>query len=318
MPVHLTPEAPVPAPIEATPSPLGRLRRRDFLAGIALGVAGLSVGCSRRAGSRGNPGGWYAWLSDTHLAANPTATLHGQVMADNLRAVVADILDAHDPPRGVLVNGDLALTDGQPGDYRAFLAATRPLASANLPIHLALGNHDDREVFRTVLGVPGGLTGAVLDKLVSVVQGRGHRVLVLDSLVAVNATAGKLGEAQLAWLAGELDARPETPTIVFVHHNPDAQLSSALRDTDALMAVLRPRRQAKAVVCGHTHVWDARVVEGLHLINLPAVGYKFHRRQPLGWCAFRPEPDGGELELRCIGGDRKQHRRRIELRWRSA
>ena len=315
MPFHLLPDSPISPIPPASPNAMGRLSRRDFLAGVALGVAGLAVGCSQRAGSRGNSGGWDAWMADTHLAADPAAMLHGQTMAVNLRAVVDDILDATDPPRALFLNGDIALTDGQPADYQAFLAATKPLRAAKIPVHLALGNHDDRETFREVLGAS---TGAMVDKHVGVVEGTTHRTLVLDSLHKVNSTAGVLGEAQVAWLARELDARPETPAIIMVHHNPNAHSASALTDTDALMEILRPRRQAKAVIYGHTHAWHAGVVDGLHMVNLPAVGYKFLRKQPLGWCAFRPEADGGELELRCVGGDRKQDRRRIEMRWRSA
>ena len=299
MPIHLMPEG------------TNGLGRRAFLAGLA----GLAAGCSGRAGSRGNAGGWYAWLADLHLAADPAATMHGQVMADNLRAVVDDILDASDPPRGVVVDGDLALTDGQAGDYRALLAATGSIRRAGIPIHLALGNHDDRDTFRAVLGEP---PGSVADKHVGVVEGSGHRLLILDSLDRVNATAGLLGEAQRHWLARRLDAAPGTPAIVFVHHHLDAHQRPALADTAALLDVLRPRRQAKAVIFGHTHAWGLRVEDGLHLINLPAVGYRFKGKQPVGWCLFRPEADGGELELRCVGGDRTQHRRRIPLRWRTA
>jgi len=289
--------------------------RREFLAGLAGAGVGLEVGCSGRAGSRGNAGGWYAWLADTHLAADPAAAMHGQVMAANLRAVVADILDASDPPRGVVIDGDLAQTDGQAGDYRALLAATGPLSRARIPIHLTLGNHDDRDTFRAVLGEH---AGAVAGKYVGAVDGAGHRLLMLDSLDHVNATAGRLGGPQRDWLARQLDAAPGTPAIVFVHHHLDAHQRPALADTEALLAVLRPRRQAKAVVFGHTHAWGTRVEDGLHLINLPAVGYRFKAKQPLGWCLFRPAADGGELELRCIGGDRTQDRRRLALRWRSA
>ena len=305
-------------PIHLLPDP-GRLDRREFLAGLAAAGAGLAAGCSGRAGSRGNAAGWYAWLADLHLAADPRTTMHGQVMADNLRAVLDDILAASDPPQGVLIDGDLAQTDGQPGDYRALLGAISPLRNAGIPIHLALGNHDDRDTFRAVLGDRAGAADpAMVAKHVGVVEGPGLRFLILDSLDRVNATAGVLGDRQRAWLADQLDAASGTPTIVFVHHHLDAHQRSALNDTEALLAILRPRRQAKAVVFGHTHVWETRVEDGLHLINLPAVGYRFQARQPLGWCLFRPASDGGELELRCIGGDRKQDRRRIPLRWRPA
>ncbi|MEO6810567.1 MAG: metallophosphoesterase [Isosphaeraceae bacterium] len=294
------------------------LSRRDFLAGVALGGAALASGCSRQPGSRGNAGGWYAWMSDVHLATDPKVKVHGQVMADNLRAVIDDVLGADDPPRGLVINGDLAYRDGQPSDYRTLLNAVEPLRHGGIPLHLALGNHDDRDHFRAALGDPVESDPSGLTQCVGEVEGPGIRMLLLDSLNGTRAVGGQLGEAQRAWLAARLDAHPETPTVVFVHHNLNAQWVSALHDTDALLDVLRPRRQAKAVVFGHTHVFNARRLGDLHAINLPAVGYRFSPKQPLGWCLFRPGPDGGELELRCVSGNRRQHRRRIDLRWRSA
>ncbi|HWE39785.1 MAG TPA: metallophosphoesterase [Isosphaeraceae bacterium] len=311
MPFHLTPR-----PEVATSTPTPRLSRRDFLAGMAIGGTGIMVGCSRRAGSDGNEGGWYAWLADTHVAADPRATLRDEVMAENLKRVVDDILEADDPPHGVVVDGDLAYHDGQPKDYDTFLATTAPLRAAGIPMHLALGNHDDRSHVRSALKAL--LPADPLDeKLVGVVEGKGLRMLLLDSLQKPNVTPGRLGRRQLGWLAGELDAHPEAPAIVFVHHNLNASWQSALLDTDDLLGVLVPRRQAKAVVFGHTHVWNPRQLDGLHAINLPAVGYRFLPKQPLGWCVFRPTDCGGELELRCVGGDRRQHGRRVPLTWRS-
>jgi 3',5'-cyclic-AMP phosphodiesterase len=301
-------------PFHLPPDPTPPLNRRSFLAGLAAAGASLPAGCARRAGSRGNPGGWYAWLSDPHIAADPAAGLRGEVMADNLRKVVADVLAADDPPHGVVIDGDLAFHDGQPGDYRTLLDIVAPLRRDGIPIHLALGNHDDRDHFRDALGQG---RAPLEDKQVGVVEGDGLRLLLLDSLQRPNVTGGRLGERQLAWLGAELDAHPATPAVIFVHHNLNAEWASALLDTRALLELLGPRRQAKAVVFGHTHVWNVRPLDGLYCINLPAVGYRFLPKQPLGWCAFRPRPDGGELELRCIGGDRRQDGRRVSLRWRA-
>lgn len=315
MPIHLLPDA-AGHTSSAQDRSLSRLSRRDFLAGIALGGAALTTGCSHRAGSRGNAAGWYAWLSDTHVGTDASATLREQVMADNLRKVVADIVDADDPPRGVLIDGDLALHDGRPGDYETLLTVAHPIREAGIPLHMALGNHDHREHFRAA--VAASAMPPLADKHVSAVDGPDVRFLILDSLQRTNVTGGRLGMDQLSWLADELEAHPDTPAVIFVHHNLNAEWPSALLDTRYFLDVLRPRRQAKAVVFGHTHVWNVQAIDGIHMINLPAVGYRFLPKQPLGWCAFRPGPDGAEIELRCIGGDQRQNGRRVDLRWRSA
>ena len=239
-------------------------------------------------------------------------------MADNLRAVVADILAADAAPRAVLIDGDLALQKGQDDDYRTVVKLLDPLRKAKLPIHLGLGNHDDRANFREMLHEVVPTESKVVDKQVDAIAGQGLRFLMLDSLDQVNSTPGKLGGAQLDWLAKALDAHPETPALVVLHHNPVPINTPGLLDTEALLEILRPRRQAKGVVFGHTHVWNVRQVDDLYMINLPAVAYSFAATEPLGWCRFRPEPDGGQLELRCIGGNREAHGQRIDLRWRKA
>lgn len=289
-------------------------RRKALKASLAIGGAVLSAGCGRNAGSRGNEGGWYALLSDPHIAADRAERLRGESMADNLRAVVADILHADDPPHGVVIDGDLAFHHGEPGDYRTLLDIVSPLRRVGLPLHATLGNHDDRANLRAAIAQDAD--APLADKRVAVVTGPGLRLLMLDSQNGVNVTAGRLGDGQLAWLASDLDAHPSTPAAVFVHHNLNAKSESALRDTEGLLDVLRPRRQAKAVFFGHTHVWNVRAIDGIHMINLPAVGYRFLRKQPLGWVAFRPSADGAEVELRCIGGDRRQDGKRVELKWR--
>lgn len=294
------------------------LNRRAFLGRVAAGT--LAVGLGRPAMGR-EPSPWYALVSDTHIAADPAAVLRDQTMARNLEAVVAGILDEAARPAGMLVDGDLALRDGQLDDYRTFLRLVEPVRAAGVPVHLTLGNHDDRANFRAAIpaAAPEASPARAVDRQVAAVEGSGLRFLMLDSLDVVNATPGRLGRAQLDWLAAELDANPEAPALVFVHHNPLAGNPTALLDTEALLAVLGPRRQAKGVVFGHTHVWNVRRAEhDLYLINLPAVAYPFTPIQPLGWVKLHPEPAGATLELRCIGGDTRADRRVTELRWRSA
>ena len=135
-------------PIQILPNET-RTGRRGFLAGLVAGAAGLGAGRSSEAGPR--PDVWFALVSDTHIGADPAARLRGPVMGDNLRSVVADILAADTPPLGVVIDGDLALLDGRVPDYRTLVTFLEPLRAAKIPLHLALGNHDDRAHFRDAL-----------------------------------------------------------------------------------------------------------------------------------------------------------------------
>ena len=92
-----------------------------------------------------------------------------------------------------------------------------------------------------------------------------------------------------------------------------------LKDTVALLEVIRPRKQVKAYIFGHTHKWTVSQDEsGIHLINLPPVAYIFHEGDPAGWVHARLERKGMQLELRCVDATHKDHGQIVELKWRAA
>src|ERR1700722_2548809 len=129
------------------PLHLNTISRREFLfRTAAAGVSLLTIPSLRAAGSKADPDRW-ALLSDTHIAADPEATKRDVNMAAHLRASIAEVLALSTPPQGMLINGDCALDHGPAGDYATFSDLLQPGAGAGLPTPLALGNHDDREVF---------------------------------------------------------------------------------------------------------------------------------------------------------------------------
>jgi 3',5'-cyclic AMP phosphodiesterase CpdA len=312
-------------PIHIKPAPdASVLSRREALARLAAGAgAGAlalgfgSTATSAAAAPRQAPASaWYAWLADTHIAADAKTVLRENNMAANLRKAVASVLDQPGDPRALFVDGDLALLDGQPGDYGTFLSLLNPIRKADVPIYVALGNHDDRESIRVAYGLEMPIDPDVADRWITVLDEPAVRFVLLDSLQKPNHTPGLVGARQLAWLGRTLDADAKKPTVVFVHHNL-SDAAGALNDTAELLAVLGPRTQVKAVVYGHSHRWEAKKdVDGLHLINLPAIAYPFGPDQPLGWVRFEPTSDGASLTLHAIGGNMEKDRERIDLTWR--
>lgn len=305
MPIHLPPTS-----------------RRAFLHGLAVGGASLALPRLRAAAFDG-PAPYVALLADTHIDADPARVVHADKvnMSDHLRAVVEDILAQPSPPAAVAVVGDLALKNGKPGDYEQFLKLVAPLRERGIPVHLTLGNHDDRGPLREALDARAD--DAVEGRFATAVDAAGVRMVLLDSLDKVDQVDGVLGEVQRGWLAKALDARPDFATVVLMHHHPSPTAEppkGALQDTAALLEILRPRKQVKALVFGHTHTWRREERDGLHLVNLPAVAYHFEKPQPLGWCRLEPTRDGSRatIELRCVAGDRSKDRERVELGWRGA
>lgn len=142
---------------------------------------------------------------------------------------------------------------------------------------------------------------------------------LLDSLDKVNVTPGEVGGEQLDWLARVLDDRKEKPALVAIHHDPQWSAPakrSGIRDTEKLFDVLVPRKQVKAVFYGHTHVWQRKSHEGIHLVNLPPVAYLFNKEAPNGWVDLRLAESGAVLTLNAFDAKHRQNGEKVELTWR--
>jgi hypothetical protein len=301
------------------PIHLPLISRREFLARSLLAGAGVALGSRLFAAEKpANPHAW-ALLADTHIDANPQRAARGVIMTDNLKSVAAELAALTERPAGVLINGDCAYLDGQRGDYTNLTALLEPIRAAGLPVTLTLGNHDHRGNFWTGVAEAKAAKRPLSDKHVAIVKTPRANWFFLDSLDKVNVTPGLIGANQLGWLTDALAKNADKPAIVCAHHNhiePDHK--GSLKDWDALLAVLAPRRQVKAYVFGHTHNW--RVLEhesGIHLINLPPVAYVFKEGRPNGWVHASLEPDGLRLQLRALDKSHPEHGQVKELKWRA-
>jgi 3',5'-cyclic-AMP phosphodiesterase len=300
------------------PIHLPSISRREFLKRSLLAGAGLAFSPALQAAGRRPDANSWALLADTHIAADPQRGLRGVNMADHLAVVSKELLALPEAPAGVFVVGDCSLNSGEKGDYTTLTDLLTPLRHGKLPIHLALGNHDHRENFWEALAAHATLKRPVKDRHVALLRTSRVNWFMLDSLETTLQTPGLVGSAQLDWLAKSLDANRETPAVILVHHNPAAEGNpGALKDTAALLEIIRPRRQVKAWVFGHTHRWNiTEDSSGLHLVNLPPVAYVFRTEDPSGWVQATARPDGMRLELRCIAPEHKNHGQVVDLKWR--
>lgn len=288
--------------------------RRNFLLGTAAAGGFLSHALRLRADPSAASELRLALLSDTHIAADASDTYRGFNPVGNLDKTIGQL--AALPFDGVVVNGDLARLEGKPLDYARFAEMVDPLAGKSALI-VTLGNHDDRRHARKALSRLSGETQPVEQKLVSVFEAGPLRFVLLDSLLATNVAPGQLGKAQRDWLASFLAAHTGRPTVVFVHHNPDPENDFGLVDAAWLLALLEPRRHVKALIYGHTHVYRQERTSGLHLINLPAVGYNFADGEPVGWVEAAFTANGATLKLHAIGGETRLDGAVTSLDWRA-
>ena len=307
------------------PISLPPISRRRFLAGsLAAGATAFLPDALCAAEQPADPHRWIL-LADTHIAENREQVRRGVKPAQGFGQARREILALPARPAGLIVAGDCVYLEGKPGDYRVLAEEVKPLRQSGLPLHLVLGNHDNRDnffaAFADALPKPAGgppvAKPPVADKHVALLETPHANWFLLDSLLKTNHTPGELGKAQLDWLGRSLDARADKPALVLAHHDPDSGLGSGLLDTKALLAVLAPRKQVKAYVFGHTHRWQLSRHDGIHLINLPATAWVFAAGEPRGWVDATLAADGINLELRCLDAKHPKHGDKAALKWRT-
>ena len=302
MPIHLAP-----------------ITRRQFLGRSLAAGAALALEPTLLATAKPTDANSWALLSDVHLASDRGRMERGINMVDNFKTVARELLALPSNPTGVFIAGDCAFNSGQAGDYAVLADLLKPIREGQMPLHLALGNHDNRERFWDAFEGEKAAKRPLQDRQVALLSTAQVNWYILDSLEKTNSTPGLLGREQLDWLAQALDANPVKPAIVLVHHNPGLNGGNmGLKDTLLFLEVIRPRKQVKAYIYGHTHNWKVEQdFSGIHLINLPPVAYVFQEGEPSGWVHATIRESGVRLELRCVDQAHKAHGQVVNLEWRA-
>jgi 3',5'-cyclic-AMP phosphodiesterase len=301
-------------PIYLPPISRRRFLKRALTASAVVGLLPRAFAVQKRV----DPDYW-ALFSDIHIATDPGATARAVNMTEHFRGVTRQLLGRASPrPAGLLVLGDCAFQEGLTGDYKNLGDLLQPIREAGMPVHLALGNHDNRERFWKAFEQERAARRPIADRQAAMLRTSRANWFILDSLETTNQTPGLIGQEQLDWLSKALDANAHRPAVVFVHHNPGVKEQiPGLKDTAELLEIVRPRQQVKALFFGHTHLWDiAQDDSGIHMVNLPAVAYVFKEGQPSGWVKAHLARKGMRLELSCLDLKHPAHGQVIDLAWR--
>lgn len=163
-------------------------------------------------------------------------------------------------PDFVIASGDLTNI----GDDKSYALLQEILAPLQMPVVLALGNHDKRGAFHTAYATGGGEGPHFHDTVLA-----GLHVITLDTLIP-GRVSGTLCDAQFAFLANALAAQPDLPKLIVAHHPPrlhDAELPWATLDqeaTDRLGALLKGHN-VLGILSGHVHINSVRMWHGVPL-----------------------------------------------------
>lgn len=188
-------------------------------------------------------------LTDIHLTT-PGQTIGGRDPNANFEAALAHALSQHPDAEAIVITGDLS-DWGERADYERLRAR---IAELPLPVHLAIGNHDDRATFLKVFPERADGDGHVQSQF-ALSRGTG---LIIDTWEP-RSHAGVFCARRRAWLERAL-AAADAPVFLFMHHHPVpthiAPLDRImLRDSDAFGAVIAAYRQRIAhIFFGHCHL----------------------------------------------------------------
>lgn len=229
-----------------------------------------------------------AQMTDIHIGFAPDEKPE-EYNRIRFRATLARLLEGPNKPDMLVLSGDI--TDN--GDLDSFEKTAALLADCPFPVWPMVGNHDTREALVEAfpqVSPDGGFLHCAID-------GNGLRVLLLDTLEP-GRHGGAFCEARAEWLTAQLDAHPDTPTLIFMHHPP---VVSGIEWMDPAPdegwierfgAAVEGRKQILAIHCGHLHRPLATTFRGIPLHVTPPVA-------PLVAMDLRPidreMPDGRDL-----------------------
>jgi len=302
-----------------------QVTRREMVGKAALTcLAGASV-ASRTgptAASEANGSGvgadTVAILNDTHIAEGH-ADDHAHPR--NLRLAIGQILALDPRPAAVIINGDLAMSIGTPGDYHRFGQLVEPLRR-ELPVHFTLGNHDTRDEFLRAFPDVASASHLGEHRHNGVIDLPHARLVLLDSLKHTPAAPGLLGEEQAGWMLEQADADRIRSVVIVAHHNPriggDAvHFPGGIEDTDSFWPELVSRPHVKAFIHGHVHDWTLGIHAGIHVVNTLASAMVADKRVCTnGWTLATFTPEGVELTIHTFQPEHPWNGEKKWLFWR--
>ena len=175
-----------------------------------------------------------------------------------------------------VIAGDL-VDAGQPAAYERLKTI---LSRLPIPVHITLGNHDNRAAFLSVFGDSFIAATGKVDK---VIDASGYRIILLDSSEP-GRVDGVLSDTQITWLTARLAEAVDRPIIVILHHNANAlHIESdniAILDPHAFVAALKTHPDIRQVIAGHVHLTSTATWHGLPFTTLAGGHYSVSIDQP--------------------------------------
>lgn len=243
-------------------------------------------------------------LSDLHLTTDPAELVMGTRTRDPVGRVLQRVRRDYADAAAFVLTGDLA-HDEQAPTYRLL----RDMLGDLVPRCLLLpGNHDLRGALREAFS---DRIGGEAAEPIGFSHAVGHwRLLGLDSHIP-GQDSGRLWPQQLEWLAGELAAHRDEPTLVFVHH-PPLSIGTPwldeirLFDAQPLVELLAESPAVAALCTGHVHAALELQAGPVRVITCPSAATQMQLDSPAPRLSADPPAfrvftlDEGELHTEVV------------------
>jgi Icc protein len=187
-------------------------------------------------------------ITDIHLTT-PSQTILGHDPNINFTRALEHIEENHADAEAVVITGDLSDWGDKP-DYERLRSHIENFC---VPIHLVIGNHDDRPNFLAVFPGTADKNGFV-QKSFPILDGHG---IIIDTWGPAS-HAGHFCSQRANWLDRQL-SEFDDPVYLFMHHNP---VPTHLKPADQIMlldvrhlegAIVPHREKIRHIFFGHCH-----------------------------------------------------------------
>jgi len=213
---------------------------------------------------------YFLHISDTHLRPNKDFEIHGRLPYQNFERLVNAIQNLPVQLDFLMHTGDVT-GNAEP---EAYALASDLLATLDIPIYYAAGNHDDPNQMQNL---PMGNRTAQQDALVSYTFDiKNERFIVLHTQGPHEEIggSGRLPDGQFDFLTKQIDSTPGRISI-FLHHCPihldcdwhDDKID--LLNGDDLHTTLIPyKEKIRGVFFGHIHRGVQIIKDGIHYASV--------------------------------------------------
>lgn len=235
-----------------------------------------------------------AQITDTHIKLPGKLAYKKVDTATMLERCVQELLALKPQPDLILLTGDL-VDLGRPEEYDHLKSILAPIRQRIIAVP---GNHDERNAMRDAFA-HGGYLPKLRDSFLqfSIDGDYPLRIVGLDTLIPGQG-GGELCAERLLWLDRTLGQKPDTPTLVIMHHPPfetgiGHMDKIGLKGREEFAAIMARHSQVELILCGHLHRTIRADVGGRPALTCPSPAHQVALDiDPEAPSCFRMEPPG--------------------------